>query len=123
MRILSELEEAGEENICAMANTIFRPDGAAVEIEQMQDAIIGLVSADLVSMGKRVRNEGVQQLSKDDSLVSARMISQMMIFDADRQLWSCSQPMWPEIIDTPSGKAQARQILSERGYQWWRHER
>ena len=123
LRILSELEEAGEENICSMANTIFPPDGVAAEVGQIQKAIISLISADLVRMGERVRNVGVQQLPKDESLVSAAMISQMMIFDTDRQLWSCPQPMWPEITDTPSGKAQARQILSERGYQWWRPKR
>ena len=120
MRILSELEEAGEENVCAMANTIFPPTGESSEIEQLQAALVSLVSADLVRMGERVRNVGVRPLSKDESLAIVGAMPAGMIFDDKEGLWWWTQSVWPEITDTEAGKSKAREILSERGYQWWR---
>jgi hypothetical protein len=120
LRILSELEEAGEENVCSMANTIFPPTGSSSEIDQLQAALGSLVARGLVRMGERVRSVGVRPLSKEDSQAVVEGIRTGFIFDSAKEQWWWTHLAWPEIVDTEAGKLEARKILDQRGYQWWR---
>ena len=50
MRILAELEEAGEEDVPTLMNTVLKPAGDNSEVEMMRRALENLVRADLVRM-------------------------------------------------------------------------
>ena len=47
-RILALLEEAGEENVLALVNTVARPTGELADIRALQHAMLGLLEGGLV---------------------------------------------------------------------------
>ena len=66
MRVLSELEEAGEEDVVTMMMTVMPPTGQASEVDDMQRALESLVRADLVRMSMDRDTTGrLKALSKE----------------------------------------------------------
>src|SRR6478752_5380314 len=51
-RILSVMEEAGEEEFCALTNAVAKPRGVACEIEAMRGALAGMVNAGLIELAR-----------------------------------------------------------------------
>jgi hypothetical protein len=128
MRILSELEELHFENIPAMMNTVMEPAGEPNELTDMQEALRGLVMAELATMCSGRDSEGrLKGLSKDESLASIVNLDSTLRFDATRKLWTNSRrtgppfrETFPFVLNTKTGKEKGFEILQERGYQWWR---
>ncbi len=128
MRILSELEELEYENVPAMMNTVMQPTGDASELTGMQRALEDLVRGNYAIMSMDLDpSEKFRRLSKDESLVVISDLSSGLRFNSDRMLWTDTRRKgppfglaFPFIVNTNSGKAKGRDILSERGYQWWR---
>jgi hypothetical protein len=121
MRILSELEEAGHENLPTIINTVMEPSGGDDERNQIRDALVGLVSADLVQMAlNRGSADGLESLSKDQSLALLAGIDEHLRFKSGAGHWTGGQRPWPEVMNTEAGNEKAFEILNERGYQWWR---
>lgn len=119
-RILSELQEAGEENIAAMLNTIVEPAENARQVEQLQQALENLVRADLARMSFRRDVTRLVPLSRDESLsVLGDLQSYLRYRPSDRH-WTWSEDQRPEIVATPDGLRKADEILQQYGYQWWR---
>ena len=120
-RILSELQEAGEENIAAMINTIIDPTGNADETTSMQAAVENLVRAGLVKIAFSAdATRKLVPLSADESLAISVKIATFLRFRTSDNHWTWSQNMKPHIVVTPSGRVRADGVLEERGYQWWR---
>jgi hypothetical protein len=126
-RILSELEEAGEEPVTGMLNTVIEGTGWQGEVSMYQKALRNLVEADLVRMTIAQPVGRSEITSKQVSMDQIDTISSYLKFDDIAKLWRdsrCVGPPYttpsPQIACTAKGKEEAFKILDDRGYQWWR---
>lgn len=123
-RVLCELEEAGEENISSTLNTVIDPKGVSIEVQDIKDAIAELLQVGVV----RLRSKGgdpkrLLSLSsaEEEALVSG--LDAVLSFDNAQGIW-----IWNTAVPraylrlTDLGWKRAREVLEERGYQWWRQE-
>jgi len=122
MRILSELEEAGAENVTSTMNTVMTATGDNAELDKTQSALESLIQTDLVRIAYRESNSTrLKAVSKDESASAVQAMKPFITFRSSDRLWvwDRAQPR-AEILVTDLGLAKAREILEERGYQWWR---
>lgn len=121
-RVLSELEEAGEEELCTLLNTVIDASGSSDEIDIFKKAMADLVSSGLVEIeldNGRAGNKQVLQLAA--SLERIADLSMSLKFYPEERIWNwCSDLPRLNLFVTETGWARAREILDERGYQWWR---
>jgi len=128
MRILSELEEAGQEDVFTLMVTVMNPSGEASEVEQMCEALSNLVRAGLVRMSvDRDVGLALRELPQDESLLTIAELAPNLRFQAEGGYWTdirrTGRPFedtFPYVLGTETGIARAFEILTERGYQWWR---
>jgi len=131
MRILSVLEELEYENVPAMMNTVMQPAGDVGELAEMQWALENLVQRDYAIMTMDLDSSGkFRRLSKDESMEVIADLRSGLRFNGDRTLWIDTRRKgppfglaFPFIVSTHSGRVKGREILEERGYQWWRAEK
>jgi hypothetical protein len=131
MRILSELEEAGEENVAAMINTITPRVGDSAELMDMQRALENLVRDNFIRMSMDRDSTGrLRDLSVDESLDVIADLTSGLRFDSEKMYWTDTRHSgppygdpFPYIVNTPAGKAKGFAVLDERGYQWWRSKK
>lgn len=129
LRILAELEEAGEENIFSMLNTIIEPKGVDTEVVAFKQALGILLTEGLVTLGLGTsgsRTIEPKSLQESQSLIAD--LNSWFRFDMSRRLWTLGQgdlreATIPEIRLTKAGRARSEKVLGERGYQWWRQGR
>ena len=127
-RILSELDELMEENIFAMLNTILSPAGDAKEVAAIQSALRALVVRGFVALGlEAFHPNNPERLSKDAASELLSHFEDWFKFDAQTALWTLRlgdirKDRIPMIYLTATGKAKAQEILTKRGYQWWRQK-
>ncbi len=127
MRILSELEEAGEENVAAMLNTVIAGTGSETEISDYQQALRELIHAGLAAMSiERDATRRLTRASRELSDEQINGISAFLEFDDQRALWSDSRikgppfgQKFPLIVITEAGREKSVQILKDRGHGWW----
>ncbi len=122
-RILAHLEEAHAENIPSTINTVEQVRGNIDEISQAQSALLQLTNFDYVRMAYEDTKTGkLVPVSKDQSIVDVATINDRLRFSDVERIWRWDRnfPMM-EILATPAGLAKSREILNERGYEWWRH--
>lgn len=119
-RVLSVLQEAGEENIAALVNTVLRPDGSPTELYEIGSALVSLIKASLVCMALH-RNPARtwQELSNDESVSIARRLNEFLTFRAEDKRWTWSTSSKPHVLSTEKGGALSDEVLSEYGYRWW----
>ncbi len=125
-RILSELEEAGQENVFAMLNTIIEPGGAEAEVEGFKELLSllmdrGLITLGMSAFGRRTSKE----LEPRESPNLNAELQRWFRFDNRRNIWTLKDGILPstsipEIYLTPEGRQMSEAILVARGYQWWR---
>ena len=124
-RVLSELYEAGEENVSSLLNTVIQVKGNEAELELMCQATLILVQKDLVRLGttlrsiKKIPPLETESLSKKESIVLAQGMKKYLRYSFEKKSWTFSQEVRPELIVTDAGYEAADKLLSERGYQWW----
>lgn len=131
MRILSELEEAGEEDVLTLVVTAMEPVGDANEIEQICEALTNLVRADLARMSvDRDSTRRLRELPQDQSLTAIAELPANLRYDNERGHWTDMRHRgppygspFPYVVGTNSGIARALEILHARGYQWWRAQK
>lgn len=119
-RLLAELEEAGEENIPTLANTVFADECANSDEKriQMKNALASLINADLVRVAfDDGSGRALIELSKERSYETIMQFH--MVLRSDDGTWTGGLRPWPEIVTTEIGKMQAQGILKARGYRWW----
>lgn len=125
LRILSELEEFGAENISSTMNTVLDITGAEVDVEIFQDALEALIRTGQAEIGYVDDTKGkIESVSAKEALMVAQTLPQSLKFDAGQGfwIWDEKQP-WAQIVLSPGGFKTARELLDERGYQWWRKDR
>ncbi|MBS0233748.1 MAG: hypothetical protein JSR99_09700 [Proteobacteria bacterium] len=121
-RILSELEEAGEENFPTLLNTIMTPTGNANERNEFQAALTNLLQNGFIKIAlERDANKRLKDMSDDDSLALLTQITEHLVFKTQSACWTGGARPWPEVVYTEMGKVEGRKILQEYGYRWWRY--
>ncbi len=128
MRILSELEEAGEEGLQTMAVTVMPGMQSSDPFSQFQSALRRLAERDLLRMSTARDAHGrLVELPIADSLAEVDRISEVLTFDPSSGVWADrrsskggTREHYPMIVDTPAGAKLAERILEAKGYQWWR---
>lgn len=119
-RILAELEEAGEENISSMLNTIVMPSGDRSELATYATALAQLVEQGLVRV-EFESDENSTPLQQAGAADIIRDLDHHLHFSGEDGEWGfIDTERTPVIIGTDSGLARAEAILEDRGYQWWR---
>lgn len=127
MRTLATLEEAGEENFTCLINTVALNAPISEIKRDFLDALRGLVQRNQVRLStSRGLDRRLVDLSIEASLVEIDGQDARLEFDSVRDLWTDSTrsgPPYPSpnpyVVLTPAGLARSREILTERGYQWW----
>ena len=122
MRILSELEEAGAENISSTMNTVLDITGTHQDIESFQEALATLIRDGFANIGYAAGTLGkIEAISEEAALATARALPEFLSFNNSQNLWIWDEerPL-AEIVATTEGITRAREILDERGFQWWR---
>jgi hypothetical protein len=130
-RVLSELEEAEEEDVPTLLNTIFPPSGHEEEARLIVDALEALVRDGLVLIA--VANSEKDSwiiLDKDRSLAEVGRLQTFIHFVAAKSYWDDRRDVGPpyntfntpRVVTTNEGNERAFEILDERGYQWWRQK-
>lgn len=120
-RVLSELQEAGEENIPTLANTIFAAGQAAPErIPELQATLSQMIALGLIRIALEVEEgKNLEDLSDEDSQTFINQLENHLILRSHSNSWTGGLRPWPLIVTTNAGKERARTILDERGYRWW----
>jgi hypothetical protein len=131
MRILSELEEAGEEDVVTMINTVMECTGDVSEVRELQSALENLVRADFVRMSiDQDSSKRLRALTKEESLMVIAELQSHLRFKSSDGHWTDERHTgppydwpYPYIVNTDSGREKGFEILDERGYQWWWQKR
>jgi len=119
-RILSELEEAGEENAASLLNTVIEPTGSQIELSSFNDAVShlereGLIELEWVDGGENTNSNRTVHLDESSRFV------QHLRFNESNGRWSfVDTTRFPSLVATSEGLEMAESLLRERGYQWWR---
>lgn len=120
-RVLAELEEAGQEHVPAMLNTVAAMTGDAEEKMQYADALAMLVRDDLIKLAYECDRQGrLVPLPKDEALAAVSRLAVSLLFGTNDGLWTWVGSRRPDILITSAGRTQAKELLEERGYSWWR---
>lgn len=121
-RILAHLEEAHAENVSSTINTVASVSGDIAEVSHAQSALTELTNLDYVRIAYEVNLNGkrLAPVSKEQSLADIGTIAGHLNFSVSEKIWKWDASPRMEIIATPSGLARSRDILDERGYEWWR---
>jgi len=117
--ILANLEEAGEDDISALTNTVKKRSGSPEEIDEMGLALVGLIHCGFVGIS-RDRDAASRRWSPLAKDVAIGLIVELRSFFS----WSEASHLWTwrkdsprvQVILTDSGLARARKILSEDGW-------
>jgi len=123
-RIVSELEEAGEQELITLLNTVadFR-QGRAEEITLYRDAVHGLIGKGLVLMApERVRGNATVEVDATRSCQMVNDVLDGLYFVEAEFYWTRTPFIYSYVVATEAGMARARAILGERGYEWWYYE-
>jgi len=128
LRILSELEEANQEDVVTLINTVTSRRGTDVEFNEF---LLGLQK--LVNLGHVVAARGrgsdrrLIRLAPNESLDELDKLASLLRYDNRKSCWTdgkiVSPPFdeqFPYILNTRTGKEEGFKALDARGYQWWK---
>jgi hypothetical protein len=124
LRILAELEEAGEEILVALLNTMNdEKQGRPEEVAPFREAMEQLIDKGLVLMAPE--REPGKRLVEVDAEQSHAMLSEilgLLTFRADQLHWTVDPFVYTYAVLTDAGRIASEKVLDERGYQWWYYE-
>ena len=127
-RILSELEEAGFEDLTTLLVTVTPRAGTADELVDFMTAISELAQLGLVKVADDAGKFAPRDyLSVDKAVVFLSGLYSVLEFRVSDRAWiyskrgaGASRAYQPEARLTEDGRSVARDILGRRGYQWWK---
>ena len=130
MRILSELEEFGSENIPTLMNAVMQPEGRGQELARIQEAVRTLVNEGLVTIQMSSIPAGIVALSTPEALSEIDGLLSHLQFIKSEKYWTDDRmkgpPFFqipvPELARTEAGLQAGIRVLEDRGYQWWRSD-
>ena len=118
-RILSVLEEAGEDDLAALTNTVCSRTGSADEISDVAQALLGLMGDHLIAIARFRDSKSLEWIplpnGEPQSILSElEMFLQWM---GDESLWKWdAERSRLEVILTKLGKSCALKVISEDGW-------
>ncbi|MCR4265347.1 hypothetical protein [Nitratireductor sp. ZSWI3] len=124
-RILSELEEAWENNVCSLMNTVYDPSSSA-DLTEFCDASRSLYERGLVRVTMDMPGRSLELPESEERALLRSLESWFGALDEDGQ-WgygeehSAVDAPVPQLLATEEGHELAFQLLERRGYQWWTH--
>lgn len=124
-RILAELEEcAAEMELVSLLNTVIDyREGRPEEVTLFREAMRQLIDKSLVLMAPE--NEPGQQTVEVDAAQSRAMVSEVLeslFFGTDDLHWTADPFVITYAVLTEAGRLAGKQLLDERGYEWWYDE-
>ncbi len=121
--ILATLEEAGEDDLVALLNTVRECRGSGNEIDAFRTAIASLIKGNFVDIAKsrdKVSRHWIP-LPTLESLALATDLGSLLHWSARDQLWNLTDGSRRlQVVLTDAGLTVAREILSKHG---WPQER
>lgn len=118
-RLLSLLEEAGEEHLSALMNSVAKPSGEQRDISAMAAALVNLLKIGLieVSQDRDSQSRRLLPLPLEDSMSILLSVPSILIWNQDMALWAFRDgvPMI-DILTTTAGIEWSRRILAEDGW-------
>lgn len=129
MRILAELDDAGEEDVLTMLNTVTDATGDNGELAKFQQALYGLHNKQLVSIDLESMPTGPITLHGEAVVTEIEGLASNFTFVSEGLYWTDVREKGPPYFQTPlpriviadAGEAMALNILESRGYRWWRN--
>jgi hypothetical protein len=126
-RILAVLDDAGEEDVPTLLNTVLLGAVGAGTLNSYLVALRILVTQNLIRLANSRENNGrLSELSIEESLQEIDNQAVVLKYDPAEGSWQDSSrtgppypPSNPNVVRTQLGKQRSREILTERGYQWW----
>lgn len=117
VRILSELEEAGEEELVTLINTVMPRTGEPSELDEFSSAVRDLISSGAITTERK----GISQSFEPSSIMhESQSKLSVVAFDPVDGYWIDTTEAYDVYaIASPAGLERARRILDERGYKWW----
>jgi len=116
--ILAALEEAGEDHLSALINTVVSRNGSIDEIDAISTALAGLIEGGLLRIARSRDKDSLRwiALRKDESLAPLSSLKSFLQWSSADRLWKW-QESFPrlEVLLTPAGIDAAQQILHEHG--------
>lgn len=128
-RILAYLEELSGENIFTIINSILEPTGHAKEVAVFRRSLAELLEKDEINIAMRAFGSmGGSEFERADAMSLVADLPNWFRFDTNDPHWTLAEgdlrtkPM-PAIYITDIGRRKAVEILTVRGYEWWRPRR
>jgi hypothetical protein len=118
-RILTLLEEAGDEHVSALTNTVAKPTGCREEIEQMRSALFQLAVDGLITLATSYdqRTLRLKQLELSDTLKEIEGLPGLLRWNAEACHWELPEESGDvDVVLTAKGRKLAMDILSEEGF-------
>jgi len=117
--ILATLEEAGEDDLAALLNTVRECHGSKDEIEAFRGALTRLIEGNILDIAK-FRDEVSRRWIKLPKLESVALVTRL----GSLLHWSPSDGLWNfpagsprlQVVLTDAGLTAAREILSKYGW-------
>lgn len=127
-RILATLEEAGEENIPTLMNTLAGSPDATWNVRVVQGILSDLLHDGLVTLAAQAAyGQRLTDLQLDAAKDEIVHIADWLHYDSARGYWLDGRitgrpysDSYPNVRLTAAGRRESVRILSERGYEWWR---
>lgn len=118
-RILAVLEEAGEEDIAALINSVGKWRGNPAEIGEVQNALASLISMGFLLLAASRVEPSLQwdARSIDESLAAVARVDASFRWDQEGNFWRWRDE-FPriQILLSDRGKAMSRKILQQYGW-------
>jgi hypothetical protein len=121
-RLLAELEEAGQENLPTLANTIAGDEYISELPAQFSRALRALIERSLVRFAVERDSAGrLVDMSEIESIGMTEQLTRHLVYSFELTRWTGGPEPWPEVVTTPEGRIRSRALLDQLGYRWWRN--
>jgi len=118
-KILAVLEEAGEDYVVALINTLYRPTGDVREVASVTDALLTLNQKSLVEFEKEYCQEGWRTLPVNRTAVRRELeeLRQKVTWSPVRHCWEAhGRTVWLRVVLTQLGMLVSERLLREYGW-------
>ena len=115
-RILANLEEAGEDDVSALTNTLINRQGSPDEIDEMEEALLSLLSCNLVQLARDrdLISKRWSPLPYEEAIETTANIKSCFSWSEVEQIWKWGKELPRlQVLLTNIGLTKARKILSE----------
>ena len=118
-RILAVLEEAGEEHLSSLINSVAVLHGLPVEIDAMRIALSSLIVEGFIAISQfrdKVSRHCVA-MHNNEAISLLQRLEIFLAWSADDGLWTWRKDCpGAEVVLTDAGTTMSRQVLSEDGW-------